>query len=191
MVSISTAPFSDILDASPKEGVMGILDELGKLASQFASGQASDNDVHETYDRTARAVPKEDLAGGLAEAFRSDQTPPFQNMVTELFNQSTPQQKAGLLNQLIAALGPQLSQTIAAGGLGSLAGAASKGSVTPQQASRIQPEQVEVLAQQAAQHDPTIMEKAAGFYAEHPTLVKAIGAASLAFLLSRMSQGRR
>ena len=170
---------------------MGILDELGKMASQFAAGQASDNQIHETYDRTARAVPREDLAGGLAEAFRSDQTPPFQNMVTDLFNQSSPQQKAGLLNQLIAALGPQLSQTIAAGGLGSLGGALSRGSVTPQQASQVQPEQVEVLAQKAAQHDPSIMERAAGFYAEHPTLVKAIGAASLAFLMGRMSQGRR
>ena len=170
---------------------MGILDELGKLANQFAAGQASDNDVHETYDRTARAVPREDLAGGLTEAFRSDQTPPFQNMVTDLFNQSTPQQKAGLLNQLIAALGPQLSQTIAAGGLGSLAGAVSRGSVSPRQASQVPPEQVEVLAQQAAQRDPSIMERAAGFYAEHPALVKAIGAASLAFLMGRMSQGRR
>lgn len=170
---------------------MGILDELAGLASQFASGRISDTEVHETYDRTAHAVPREDLAGGLAEAFRSDQTPPFQRMVTDLFNRSSPQEKAGLINQLIAALGPQLSQAIAAGGLGSLAGTLSKGGVTPGQASRIQPEQVEVLAQQAAQHDPTIMEKAAGFYAEHPTLVKAIGAASLAFLLSRMSQGRR
>jgi hypothetical protein len=185
------APFSDILDASPKEEAMGILDELGKLASQFASGQVSDTQVHETYDRTARAVPQEDLAGGLAEAFRSDQTPPFQQMVTDLFNRSNPQEKAGLLNQLIAALGPQLSQAIAAGGLGSLAGTLSKGSVTPQQASQMQPQQVEVLAEKAAQHDPSIMEKAAGFYAQHPTLVKAIGAASLAFLLGRMSQGRR
>jgi hypothetical protein len=170
---------------------MGILDELGKVASQFAGGQVSDAEVHETYDRTARAGPTGDLAGGLTEAFRSDQTPPFQQMVTNLFNQSSPEQKAGLLNQLIAALGPQLSQAIAAGGLGSLAGTLSKGSVTPQQASRIQPEQVEVLAEKAAQHDPSIMEKAAGFYAQHPTLVKAIGAASLAFLVSRISQGRR
>jgi len=170
---------------------MGLLDELGKLAGQFASGQASDAQVHETYDRTARAVPQEDLAGGLAAAFRSDQTPPFQQMVTDLFNQSNPQQKAGLLNQLIAALGPQLSQTIAAGGLGSLAGTLSQGSVTPRQASQIQPEQVEVLAEQAAQQDPSIMDRAAGFYAQHPTLVKAIGAAALAFLMGRMSQGRR
>jgi hypothetical protein len=170
---------------------MGILDELAGLASQFASGRVSANEVHETYDRTARAVPPGELAGGLAEAFRSDQTPPFQKMVTDLFNQSSPEQKATLLNQLVAALGPQLSQTIAAGGLGSLAGALSKGSVTPQQASQVPPEQVEVLAQRAAQHDPSIMEKAAGFYAQHPTLVKAIGAASLAFLISRMSQPRR
>ena len=119
------------------------------------------------------------------------ETPPFQKMVTKPLNHRSPEQKATLLNQLVAALGPQLSQTIAAGGLGSLAGALSKGNVTPQQASQVPPEQVEVLAQKAAEHDPSIMEKAAGFYAQHPTLVKAIGAASLAFLISRMSRGRR
>ena len=170
---------------------MGILDELTNLASQFASGKVSDNQVHETYDRTARAVPQQELAGSLAEAFRSDQTPPFQQMVTDLFNQSSPDQKAALLNQLLGALGGAggLAQALSQGGLGSLAGKLQGGQVTPQQANKIQPEQVEVLAQQAASHDPSIMEKAAGFYAQHPTLVKAIGAASLAFLLSRM--GRR
>ena len=172
---------------------MGILDDLASLASQFASGRISDNEVHETYDRTARAVPQDELAGGLTEAFRSDQTPPFEQMVTGLFSQSSPEQKAALLNQLLGALGGAggLAQALSAGGLGSLAGKLREGQVTPQQANRIPPEQVEVLAQQAARRDPSIMERAAGFYAQHPTLVKAIGAASLAFLVSRISQGRR
>ena len=172
---------------------MGILDDLGNLASQFASGKVSDNEVHETYDRTARAVPQQELAGGLTEAFRSDKTPPFEQMVTGLFNQSNPDQKAGLVNQLLQALGGSggLGQALSAGGLGSLAGMLKGGSVTPQQANQIPPEQVEVLAQQAARRDPSIMERAGSFYAQHPTLVKAIGAASLAFLVSRLSQGRR
>ena len=46
------------------------------------------------------------LAEGLAHAFKSDQTPPFEQMVSGLFGQSNPDQKAGLLNQLLAALGP-------------------------------------------------------------------------------------
>ena len=49
-------------------------------------------------------------------------------------------------------------------------------SVTPQQAQDVSPEAVQTIARQAATRDPSIMDKAASFYAQHPTLVKAIGA---------------
>jgi hypothetical protein len=39
--------------------------------------------------------------------------------------------------------------------------------------------------------DPAIMDKAASFYAQHPTLVKALGATALALLLSRISAAHR
>jgi hypothetical protein len=120
---------------------MGLLDNLSNIASQLASGNASAADVHSTYDQVARAVPQGELADGLSEAFRSDQTPPFEQMVTGLFNQSSPDQKAGLLNQLLAALGSAgAAQVLASkGGLGGLAGMLSGGRVTPQQASRFRP----------------------------------------------------
>ncbi len=172
---------------------MGMMDDLGNLEKRLASGDVSDSDVHDAYDRTARTVPRAQLADGLHEAFRSDQTPPFDRMVSGLYGQSNPEQKAGLLNQLLGALGSGGAASLgSAGGLGAaLAGLLSGGRVTPQQAQQVSPEQVEVLAQHAARKDPTIMEKAAGFYAEHPTLVKAIGASALAFLMSRMSAARR
>ena len=44
-----------------------------------------------------------DASIGLAAAFRSDQTPPFGQMVSRLFSQSGGQQQAGLLNTLLAA----------------------------------------------------------------------------------------
>ena len=169
---------------------MGLLDNLSNIASQLASGNASAADVHSTYDEVSRAVPHGELAGGLSEAFRSDQTPPFEQMVTGLFNQSSPDQKAGLLNQLIAALGSGgAAQVLASkGGLGGLAGMLSGGSVTPQQAEQVPPQAVEILAQQAAKKDPSIIDRAAGFYAQHPTLVKAIGVGALAFLMSKISK---
>ena len=168
---------------------MGLLDNLANIANQFSSGNASAADVHSTYDEVARTVPQGDLADGLSEAFRSDQTPPFEQMVTGLFNQSSPDQKAGLLNQLIAALGSAgAAQVLASGGLGGLAGMLSGGRVTPQQAEQVPPQAVEVLAQQAAKKDPSIIDRAAGFYAQHPTLVKAIGVGALALLMSRISR---
>ena len=171
---------------------MGILDDLGNLRKQLASGMISDEDVHTAYDQTARAVPQETLADGLSHAFKSDKTPPFEQMVSGLFEQSNPDQKAGLLNRLLGALGSSGSGGApAAGGLGALAGILSGGRVTPEQAEQVPPQTVEVLAQQAARKDPSIMDKAAAFYAQHPTLVKAIGAGALAFLMSRISSARR
>ena len=169
---------------------MGLLDNLSNIASQLASGNASAADVHSTYDQVARAVPQGELAGGLSEAFRSDQTPPFEQMVTGLFNQSSPDQKAGLLNQLLAALGSGgAAQALASsGGLAGVAGMLSGGQVTPQQASQVPPQAVEILAQQAAKKDPSIIDRAAGFYAQHPTLVKAIGVGALALLMSKISK---
>ena len=168
---------------------MGLLDEIGGLVNQYTAGNASSADVHSAYDRVAPAVPQSTLADGISHAFKSDQTPPFEQMVGTLFGQSNPDQKAGLLNQILSVLGPNAAQVL--GGSGALAGMGgllSGGTVTPQQAQQIPPQTVEVLAQHAAKKDPTIMDQAASFYAQHPTLVKAIGAGALALLLSKMSR---
>lgn len=172
---------------------MGLLDNLGDLVKQAASGSASSADVHAAYDQVSQVVPQSSLADGISHAFRSDQTPPFEQMVSGLFGQSNPDQKAGLLNQLLASLGPGgATQALgASGGLAGLAGMLSGGNVTPQQAQQVPPQAVEALAQNAARKDPSIMDKAAGFYAQHPTLVKAIGAGALALLMSKISSSRR
>ena len=167
---------------------MGLMDSIGNLAKGAASG----GDLHANYDRLAKEVPHGTLADGLSHTFNSDQTPPFENMVSGLFGQSNPEQKAGLLNQVLGALPPgTATQVLSSLGLGSLAGAAASGGLTPQQAQQIPPEAVQTIAQQAAKKDPTIVDKAAGFYAQHPTLVKAIGAGALALLMSKIAAARR
>lgn len=168
------------------------MDSLGGMLKQVAGGNASPADIHATYDQVATAVPNGALADGLAHAFKSDQTPAFEQMVSGLFNQSSGEQKAGILNQVLATLGSGgVTQALAGGGgLVGLAGVLGGGSVTPQQAQQIPPEAVQVLARQAAQKDPSIVDKAAGFYAQHPTLVKSIGAGALALLMSRLSASR-
>jgi hypothetical protein len=171
---------------------MSLMDNLSSLVDQFSKGSASDADVHATYDKVATSVPQGSLADGLGHAFKSDQTPPFEQMVSGLFGQSNPDQKAGALNQLIAALGPSgAAQILGSLGLGGLAAAATGQTVTPQQAQQVSPEAVQTIARQAAKTDPSIMDKAAGFYAQHPTLVKSIGAGALALLMSKISQARR
>ena len=70
-------------------------------------------------------------------------------------------------------------------GLGGLAALLQKGgTVTPEQAQEVSPEAVQVLAQKASQTNPSIVDKASQFYAQHPALVKSIGAGALALLMS-------
>lgn len=76
------------------------------------------------------------------------------------------------------------------GGLGSLTAllAGGRPAVTPEQAQQIAPEQVRELAGQAQKHGPSIIDKASDFYAQHPTLVKSLGAGALALIMSHLSQ---
>jgi hypothetical protein len=78
---------------------------------------------------------------------------------------------------------------LASGGLSSLAGLVRGGNnVTPEQANQIPPETVQQLAEHAEKHNPSIVDQASEFYAQHPTLVKALGAGSLALIMSRLSR---
>ena len=172
---------------------MGLLDELGQLLQQVNSGKAGEGEVHAAFEQVAKGVPSTSLAEGIAHAFKSDQTPPFEQMVSGLFSQSSGEQKAGILNQVLATLGTGgVTQALAgAGGLAGLAAMLGGGSVSPQQAQQVPPEAVQALAQQAARKDPSIVDQAASFYAQHPTLVKTIGAGALALLMSKLSASRR
>ena len=172
---------------------MSLFDSLGDLLKQVTTGNAPAADVHAAYDQVAGAVPNGTLADGLSHAFRSEQTPPFEQMVSGLFDRSTPDQKAGFVNHLLGVLGPAgFAQALSAAGMGGgPQPVPSGGSLTPQQAERISPEAVQVLAQQAAVKDPSIIDKAASFYSQHPTLVKSIGVGALALLMRQISASRR
>jgi hypothetical protein len=73
--------------------------------------------VQEDFTQVSQGAQTDHLAGGLSDAFRSDQTPPFENMVASLFGASNGEQKAGILNQLLTAVGPSV---LASPSLGSL-----------------------------------------------------------------------
>ena len=174
---------------------MGLMDELGGVLQQYAggAGQIPPN-VNEHFDQVAQAAPQGSIAEGLAAAFRSNQTPAFGQMVGGLFGQSNGDQKAGMLNQLLGSVGPgmlaQLAGGAAGGGalaglLGSLGGGQT---VTPQQAQQISPEAVQQLAAHAEQNDPSIIDKAGAFYAQHPGLVKTLGGAALSIALAKVAQ---
>jgi hypothetical protein len=167
---------------------MDFMNKISSILGQYANVDPSkaSSDVHEHFDSVAQAVPKDALAQGISAAFNSDQTPAFGQMVANLFNQSDPNQKAGMLVQLSRTLGPAVvSQFLASKGLSALM---SSGRVTPETASQITPEVVEQLATEAHKQNPSIVDTVSSFYAQHPTLVKTLGATALAVVMSKMSK---
>jgi hypothetical protein len=161
--------------------------DLNHIVQQARSGNASETDLQRAYDQVAQTSPGS-VQQGIAEAFRSEQTPEFPQMVTNLFGRSDPNQKSGLLNMLLGKLNP-MERKEALGPVAETTGAVS-GQVSPSEAEQIQPPQVASLATHAQRKDPSIMDQAASFYAQHPTLVKGLGAAALAILVSKAAQTR-
>jgi hypothetical protein len=171
---------------------MGILDILKQYADP--SGVEPDR-VGGHFDEVAQQSNPNELGNGVAAAFRSDATPPFGQMVGDLFGRSDPQQRAGILNQILRTVGPGVLASLGGGVLGRALGGAgapanAAPTITPAQASQISPADAAAIAAHAEQHDGSIVDKAGEFYAQHPALVKSLGAAALAIVLGRMHSQR-
>ncbi len=171
---------------------MGLLDILQQYAGD---NQAPQSDVHQHFDEVAPQVSQQDLGNGIAAAFRSDATPPFGQMVGNLFDRSNPQQQAGVLNQLVQSLGSGGLASVAGGVLGRILGTGSSSSsaapnITPEQASQISPADVNAIAVHAEKQDPSIVDRVGAFYAQHPTLVKTLGAVALSAVMGQLSSRR-
>jgi hypothetical protein len=166
--------------------VGGILQQYSESASSQGAESRAPGDVSQHFDNVSQAVPQNVLAQGLSEAFHSNQTPSFGQMVGNLFRQSDPEQKTGILNKLLAAAGPSASAWLASKGLSGLVNGPSQ--VNPQAVTQVSPETVSELANDAQNQSPSIVDEVSGFYAQHPTLVKGLGAAALAIAMSKMSR---
>lgn len=175
--------------------------QLGDLLQQYRSAGATQAPatVNDDFDRIAQSAPTAALADGLSAAFRSEQTPDFGQMTGQLFSNSSGQQRASILNTLIGAVGPMilsqvLSRKAGAGGGGSLSsliGLLSGGQqtpITPEQAEQIPVAAVEEIAAIAEKKDPSVIDQISNFYAEHPTLVKTLGAVALTIALAQLAQ---
>ncbi|WP_426196061.1 hypothetical protein [Massilia sp. DWR3-1-1] len=170
--------------------------DLGNLLQQYASNNpATPDQAVDDFDRVAASAPSEQLAQGVSQAFRSDDTPPFPQMLGNLFGNSNSGQQAGMLNQLIGSIGPGVLASLAGGVLGNILGgdrqAPAAPQITPEQASQLSPQQVQDIAAQAEQDNPGIVDRMGAFYAQHPQLVKGLGGAALAIALGHMAQGMR
>jgi hypothetical protein len=150
-----------------QETAMGWMDVL----NQYRNSPGMPPNVAGDFEAIAHEVPRHDLSDGIEEAFRSEQTPPFESMVRQLFEHSDPDQRSGVLNRLREALG--------------------RGPITPDEAREVPPAEVEATAAQAARNNPGILQRVAQFYAEHPQVVQMLGQAALGVAMNRMAMRRR
>jgi hypothetical protein len=171
---------------------MTLLDSVTNILKQHTSGSTPNvTNVTEHFDQVAQNAPPNAIAEGLHAMFKSDQTPAFGNMVGSLFKGSNGEQKAGMLNHLIASVGPGTVAQMAGGGaLASLLGGGAT-QITPQQAQNVSPEVVQQIAAHAEKTDPSIVDKASAFYAQHSTLVKTLGGAALSIALAKVAERQR
>jgi hypothetical protein len=81
--------------------------DLGNLLQQYLGGAAAPSQqAEEHFDQASQNAAPDVLSAGLAAMFRSNDTPAFGQMAGQLFGQANAGQQAGMLNQLIAGMGP-------------------------------------------------------------------------------------
>lgn len=165
---------------------MGMTDILGRYAD--ARRPAPPPDVENDFTQIAHESAPDALQDGIAEAFRSDDTPPFEEMVAQLFEHSEPSVRAGLLDNLLAGLGPSSLGT-SSGGLAEVWRRYAAGArVSPDRAAQVDSREVQEVARQARRQNPGVLERVSRFYAHHPELVRRLGSVAMGIALSKIAR---
>lgn len=158
--------------------------DFAKVLNRYANARRDHppTGVEHDFDQVARQVPPKDFEEGLAEAFRADETPPFEEMVADLYGRSDPDTRAGLLDNILPNLGGALADR--------LRNMTSGGRVAANRTSEIEPAQVQEMAREARATNPGILERVSQFYAKHPDLVRNLGGIAMGIALNRMARRR-
>jgi hypothetical protein len=163
-----------------------LIDLLNQALNQGKNQTVRDED----FDTVAMNATRSQLGGGVAEAFRSDKTPPMGDMVSQLFGKSDAVQRAGALNKVIAALGPVVVAGLASGALSKML-KPGQTQLTPAQAQQLPPEVVRDVVTEAQAKKPEIADQLGDFYAQHSGLIKTLGAGALLIALAKMKQNMK
>lgn len=181
--------------------------EMGQVLDQYRTINPTQAPATVTndFDRFSQSAPPQAISEGLAAAFRSDQTPPFAQMASQMFGRAGGSQRANMLNALLATVGPMVLQQILARRRKQGAPGTSKGGgildqilrpgsrdaqVTPEVAEKISPEDVEEIVKEAEKRDPSVVDRVSDVFAQQPQLLKILGGAALAIALGRVAQKR-
>lgn len=172
--------------------------DLGGLLHQYVNGvDANTHLAQEHFRQASDNAPVNLVRLGLVAAVRSAATAPFAQMARQLFSESDARQRCGLLDQLVAGIGPctlvSLLAGTTAGGLDTtlivrLAEGSAPAALSAQQVARLSSAQVQAIAEHAEQHDPEVIDRLCTYLVDHPALVVTLGSAALSIALARMAE---
>jgi hypothetical protein len=169
--------------------------DLSSVLQQYATetGVYSTQKVEQDFAQVKQQVPAEQVTNGLSEAIRSEQTPPFDQMVGQSFEQGDPRQRAGMLNHLLDGAGPAVVNTLLQNGVppAALQGIdGQEAAVTPELAGQLDPIVVQQVALDAQRENPDVIDRMSNLYAEDPELVKTLGGGTLSVALGKIAESR-
>jgi hypothetical protein len=163
---------------------MGLFDSIGGLLNQYISGNGAANteEAHDHYDQVQSAVPTGILGSSIGSALKSLAVQQVEQHILNSASQMSPEQRGGLMQSLLNGLtssGGDVSSILSQLGINQSV------ADNPQDAS---PEDVAALAAHTHQNNPDVFQRAMEFYAEHPTLVKAMGAAAVSAIIYEIAK---
>ena len=163
---------------------MGLLDALTQLVSTATQqGGTQSHQVDAVVDQASPDV----LSQGLRAAFDATDTPSIGNLVGQMFGQSSSQQQAGLVNQIIQALGPAAAGALAGGILQKVMKPGAQ-QVSESEVAQLSPAEVTQVVDAAQAQKPEISQQLSDFYAQHSGLLKALGSVAHQAAAIKMKQ---
>lgn len=162
---------------------MGLLDTL----TQIVNAASQNSQPQQQQVEELQQAPADVLSQGLREAFDSKDTPSIGNLVGQMFGQSSNQQQAGLINQVIQALGPAAAAALAGGVLQKVMKPGEQ-QVDADAVAQLSPTEVTQVVNEAQQQQPELSQRLSEFYADNSGLIKALGGVALLAAAIKMKQ---
>jgi hypothetical protein len=161
---------------------MGLLDSMKDMLAQYTGGAGGEN-AEADFHKVAQSADAGTLAQGIAEVMRSDKTPPFAQIVSQLFANASPDQKAAMITALVSAVPAEQRGT-----LGAMLGGSGRASVAGAPTTLPSKDEVATMAQRAEQSGAGVIEAMSNFYAQHPTLVKTLGTTAMVIAMRKIAE---
>jgi len=163
---------------------MGFMDQIGGLLNQYTGGGGpySQAEAAEHYDQIHQAVPTDLLGSIIGPALGALSTDHVQDRIYDSAQAMQPAQRAGFLESLLGAFQSSCANIPA---LLAQLGINQAVASNPYNAT---PEEVAKLAAHAHENNPSVLQQAMSFYAQHPTLVKMLGTMAIASIAKNLSQ---